>query len=141
MRRRRVLYDATSRAAATAAEGLRPEFDVAGLSVAADPTADGPVVVLVGRDGIEPRWGEAPLRVVALVDGGGDGAGPWPAHWYAVLPESASPGILARAIDNAFADLDRAAETARLERELSELTRSGSGSPPSGIRETSSRPS
>jgi HD-GYP domain-containing protein (c-di-GMP phosphodiesterase class II) len=125
MRRRRVLYDATSRAAATAAEGLRPEFDVAGLSVAADPTADGPVVVLVGRDGIEPRWGEAPLRVVALVDGGGDGAGPWPAHWYAVLPESASPGILARAIDNAFADLDRAAETARLERELSELNAIG----------------
>ena len=50
MRRRRVLYDATSRAAATAAESLRGDFDVAGLSVAADPTADGPVVVLVGRD-------------------------------------------------------------------------------------------
>ena len=123
MRRRRVLYDATSRAAATAAEHLRGEFDVAGLSVAADPTADGPVVVLVGRDAAEPRWGEAPLRVVALVDG--DGAGPWPQHWYAVLPESASAAMLARAIDNAFADLDRAAETARLERELSELNAIG----------------
>ena len=78
MRRRRVLYDATSRAAATAAESLRGEFDVAGLSVAADPTADGPVVILVGRDAIDPRWSEAPLRVVALVDR--DDAGPWPAH-------------------------------------------------------------
>ena len=123
MRGRRVLYDATSRAAATAAEHLRSEFDVAGLSVAADPTADGPVVVLVGRDAAEPRWGEAPLRVVALIDG--DGAGPWPQHWYAVLPESASTAMLARAIDNAFADLDRAAETARLERELSELNEIG----------------
>src|SRR5499425_3560431 len=123
MRRRRVLYDATSRAAATAAEHLRSEFDVAGLSVAADPTAGGPVVVLVGRDAAEPRWGEAPLRVIALIDG--DGAGPWPPHWYAVLPESASTAMLARAIDNAFADLDRAAETARLERELSELNEIG----------------
>src|SRR5690348_18086837 len=86
MRRRRVLYDATSRAAATAAESLRGEFDVAGLSVAADPTADGPVVVLVGRDAADPRWSGAPLRVIALVDG--DGAGPWPAHWYTVLPAS-----------------------------------------------------
>ena len=124
MRRRRVLYDATSRAAATAAESLRAEFDVAGLSVAADPTAEGPVVVLVGRDAAEPRWGEAaPLRVVALIDS--DGAGPWPAHWYAVLPENASAAMLARTIDNAFADLDRAAETARLERELSELNAIG----------------
>src|SRR5258705_4298145 len=123
MRRRRVLYDATSRAAATAAERLRGEFDVAGLSVAADPTADGPVVVLVGRDAVEPRWSAAPLRVVALIEG--DGAGPWPAHWYSVLPESVSAAMLSRAIDNAFADLDRAAETARLDRELSELNAIG----------------
>ena len=121
--RRRVLYDATSRAAATAAERLRGEFDVAGLSVAENPTADGPVVVLVGRDATEPSWGEAPLRVVALVDG--DGTGPWPAHWHSVLPEGASTAILARAIDNAFADLDRAAEMARLDRELSELNAIG----------------
>jgi len=121
--RRRVLYDATSRAAATAADRLRGEFDVAGLSVAENPTADGPVVVLVGRDATEPSWGEAPLRVVALVDG--DGTGPWPAHWHSVLPEGASTAILARAIDNAFADLDRAAEMARLDRELSELNAIG----------------
>ena len=121
MRRRRVLYDATSRAAATAAENLRDRYDVAGLSFAADPTADGPVVVLVGRDAPDPGRPEAPLRVVALVDGDG----PWPAHWYSVLPEGVSPAMLARAIDNAFADLDRAVETARLERELSELNAIG----------------
>src|SRR5438309_471778 len=137
MRRRRVLYDATSRAAADAAELLRGEFDVAGLSVAADPTADGPVVVLVGRDATDPRWGEAPLRVVALV--GRDGAGPWPAHWYAVLPEGVSAAMLARTIDNAFADLDRAAETARLDREMTRLDRELSELNAIGIRLSAER--
>src|SRR5947209_4660125 len=137
MRRRRVLYDATSRAAADAAELLRGEFDVAGLSVAADPTADGPVVVLVGRDATDPRWGEAPLRVVALV--GRDGADPWPTHWYAVLPEGVSAAILARAIDNAFADLDRAAEAARLDREMARLDRELSELNAIGIRLSAER--
>jgi len=137
MGRRRVLYDATSRAAADAAELLRVEFDVAGLSVAADPTADGPVVVLVGRDATDPRWGEAPLRVVALV--GRDGAGPWPAHWYAVLPEGVSAAMLARTIDNAFADLDRAAETARLDREMTRLDRELSELNAIGIRLSAER--
>src|SRR5437899_2304202 len=137
MRRRRVLYDATSRAAADAAELLRGEFDVAGLSVAADPTADGPVVVLVGRDATDPRRGEAPLRVVALV--GRDGAGPWPAHWYAVLPEGVSAAMLARTIDNAFADLDRAAETARLDREMTRLDRELSELNAIGIRLSAER--
>src|SRR5438093_3366353 len=137
MRRRRVLYDATSRAAADAAELLRGEFDVAGLSVAADPTADGPVVVLVGRDATDPRWGEAPLRVVALVCR--DGADPWPTHWYAVLPEGVSAAILARAIDNAFADLDRAAEAARLDREMARLDRELSELNAIGIRLSAER--
>src|SRR5438094_8047029 len=137
MRRRRVLYDATSRAAADAAELLRGEFDVAGLSVAADPTADGPVVVLVGRDATDPRRGEAPLRVVALV--GRDGADPWPTHWYAVLPEGVSAAILARAIDNAFADLDRAAEAARLDREMARLDRELSELNAIGIRLSAER--
>src|SRR5438105_13034227 len=97
MRRRRVLYDATSRAAATAAESLRGDFDVAGLSVAADPTADGPVVVLVGRDATDSRWGGAPLRLVAPVDGGG--AGPWPAPWYSVLPQGVGAALAPRALD------------------------------------------
>ena len=119
MRRRRVLYDATSRAAAIAAESLRGEFDVAGLSVAADPTSDGPVVVLTGRDATDPRWSDAPLRVIALVEG--DDTGPWPAHWYTILPAGASAAMLVRVIDNAFADLDRAAEASRLEREMRRL--------------------
>ena len=106
MRRRRVLYDATSRAAASAAELVRGEFEVSGLSVAANPTAEGPVVILAGRDGIDARWTESPLRVIALIDGDSDG--PWPAHWHAVLPAAVSAAMLARAIDNAFADLDRA---------------------------------
>jgi HD-GYP domain-containing protein (c-di-GMP phosphodiesterase class II) len=137
MRRRRVLYDATSRAAATAAESLRGEFDVAGLSVAADPTADGPVVVLVGRDAADPRWSGAPLRVIALVDG--DGAGPWPAHWYTVLPASVTGSMLARVVDNAFADLDRSAEAARLQREMTRLDRELSELNAIGIRLSAER--
>jgi HD-GYP domain-containing protein (c-di-GMP phosphodiesterase class II) len=137
MCRRRVLYDATSRAAATAAELVRGEFDVSGLSVAADPTADGPVVVLVGRDGIDARWSEASLRVVALVDAESDG--PWPAHWHAVLPAGVSAAMLGRAIDNAFADLDRAAEVARLDREMTRLDRELSELNAIGIRLSAER--
>src|SRR5258705_10562260 len=98
MRRRRVLYDATSRAAAPAAESLRGEFDVAGLSVAADPTADGPVVILAGRDATDPRWTDAPLPVVALAHR--EDTGPWPAPWYPVPPEGPAPARLAPAIHN-----------------------------------------
>jgi len=120
---RRVLYDATSRAAAAAAELLRGEFDVAPLSASADPSASGSAVVLVGRDGVDRRWGEGGLRVVALVDA--DAAGPWPPHWYALLPAGVGGPILARAVENAFADLDRSAEMMRLHRELSELNSIG----------------
>src|SRR3989442_11775620 len=100
MGRRRVLYDAPSRAAADAAELLRVEFDVAGLSVAADPTPDGPVVVLVRRDAPDPRRGEAPLRVVPLVGRGR--AGPWPPPSYAVLPEGGSAAMPPPPIPNAL---------------------------------------
>src|SRR2546428_13659375 len=81
---RRVLYDATSRAAAAAAELLRDEFDVAPLSVPAASPAAGPAVGLVGPDSAGRHWGDAPFRVVALV--APDAAGPWHAHWYALLP-------------------------------------------------------
>src|SRR5262249_40236184 len=130
-------YDATSRAAATAAESLRGEFDVAGLSVAADPTADGPVVVLGGRDAADPRWGGARLRLIALVDG--DGTGPWPAPWCTTLPPSVTAPMLARVVDNAFADLDRAAEAARLEREMTRLDRELSELNAIGIRLSAER--
>src|SRR5258705_11866437 len=75
---RRVLYDTTSRAAAAAAELLRGEFDVAPLSASADPSASGSAVVLVGRDGVDRRWGEGGLRVVALVNPDAPGPGPPP---------------------------------------------------------------
>src|SRR2546425_1007078 len=120
---RRVLYDAPSRAAAAAAELLRDEFDVAPLSVPAASPAAGPAVVLVGPDSAGRHWGDAPFRVVALV--APDAAGPWPAHWYALLPAGVGVPILARAVANAFADLDRAAAMTRLDRELSELNAIG----------------
>src|SRR5437899_11977746 len=94
MRRPRVLYGATSRAAATAAELVRGEFDVVPLSASTDSTTEGPAVVLVGRDGPDLRLDEMPLRIVALVDG--DATGPWPSHWYSVLPAGVSAPILDR---------------------------------------------
>jgi len=120
---RRVLYDATSRAAAAAAELLRPAFDVASLPAPTDPSGAAPAVVLVGADAVDRRWGAAPLRILAVVDAGA--AGPWPERWYAVLPAGVSAPILARAVENAFADLDRAAAMTRLDRELSELNAIG----------------
>ena len=61
---RRVLYDATSRAAVAAADLLRDAFDVAPLST---PTPPGPAVALMGDDAVDtPR--DASLRVLALVD-------------------------------------------------------------------------
>src|SRR3989442_34897 len=123
MRRRRVLYDATSRAAATAAELVRGEFDVVPLSASTDSTTEGPAVVLVGRDGPDMRRDVMPVGMVALVDG--DARGPWPSHWFSVLPAGVSAPILLRGVESAFADLDRAAETTRLDRELSELNAIG----------------
>jgi HD-GYP domain-containing protein (c-di-GMP phosphodiesterase class II) len=121
--RRRVLYDATSRAAAAAAELLRHAFDVAPLSASTDLAAAAPAVVLVGTDVADGRWGDAPLRILALVDP--DATGPWPEHWYGLLPAGVGGPILARAVENAFDDLDRAAAMMRLDRELSELNAIG----------------
>ena len=121
--RRRVLYDATSRAAAAAAELLRHAFDVAPLSASTDLAAAAPAVVLVGTDVADGRWGDAPLRILGLVDA--DATGPWPEHWYGLLPSGVGGPILARAVENAFDDLDRAAAMTRLDRELSELNAIG----------------
>ncbi|MGH7354163.1 MAG: HD domain-containing phosphohydrolase, partial [Candidatus Rokuibacteriota bacterium] len=65
----------------------------------------------------------ARARVVGVVDPAAPG--PWPEAWYALVPEGAGRAVLARAIRNAFADLDAAAERVRLERELSELNAIG----------------
>jgi HD-GYP domain-containing protein (c-di-GMP phosphodiesterase class II) len=63
------------------------------------------------------------VRIIGLVDPAA--AGPWPAHWYALVPEGAGRAILERTVENAFADAERAAEVARLDRELSELNAIG----------------
>jgi hypothetical protein len=60
-------------------------------------------VALVGADS---RHRDASLRVLALVDA--HAPGPWPEHWFAVLPVGVGGPMLVRAVDGAFDDLDRA---------------------------------
>jgi HD-GYP domain-containing protein (c-di-GMP phosphodiesterase class II) len=121
--RRRVLYDATSRAAAAAALLLADRFEPAVLAAEALAGAAGPTVVLVGEGTQLPPPENGHVRLVGLVSAAA--AGPWPAHWYALVPEGSGSAVLARAVDNAFADAERAAEVARLDRELSELNAIG----------------
>ena len=121
--RRRVIYDATSRAAAATAALLSDEYDVGPLSPELVAEAAPPAIVLVDGDTPDAVPAGGPVRVVALVDA--SAAGPWPAHWYALVPRDAGRAILVRAVQNAFADLDRAAEVTRLDRELSELNAIG----------------
>src|SRR5439155_1620307 len=56
------------------------------------------------------------VRLLGLVPAAD--AGPWPETWHAVLPLGAPLAMLAHAVGAAFADLDAAAERARLERDL-----------------------
>ena len=119
---RRLLHDTTSRSAAAAAL-LADEYDVAGLTSELVADASVPAVVLVAADASGPAPAGGHVRAVALVDPAA--AGPWPEHWYAILPSDASRAILARAVANAFGDLERAAEVTRLDRELSELNAIG----------------
>jgi HD-GYP domain-containing protein (c-di-GMP phosphodiesterase class II) len=93
---------------------------------------------------VRPWHPQAPLpeeRAVLLVDGGADvnvardvqvigivdpaAPGPWPDWWHAVVPAGAGAAVLARAVEGAFADAERAAERARLERALSDLNAIG----------------
>src|SRR5574341_118181 len=120
---RRVLYDATSRAAAAAALLLADEYDVGPLSAELLEDAAVPAVVLAEESGHGPAPAGTHVRIVGLV--GPDAAGPWPAHWYALVPADAGRRVLAKTVGNAFADLDAAAEVARLDRELSELNAIG----------------
>jgi HD-GYP domain-containing protein (c-di-GMP phosphodiesterase class II) len=114
---RRVLFDAASSAAAAAARLLTDDYDVG--PYAADVSAD--AVVLTGE-----RGGAAPgerTRVIGVVEA--DAPGPWPSSWYGLVPAGAAQPLVARAVANAFADLDATAERARLERELGELNAIG----------------
>src|SRR5438128_7071014 len=115
--RRRVLYDASSRAAAAAAHLLAEEYDVEELS---ELVADAVPTVLL----LEPDSRHVPLvgrhvRTVALVDP--TAQGPWSAEWYALVPVGAARPLVARAVRNAFADLEADAEVERVDLELSEL--------------------
>jgi HD-GYP domain-containing protein (c-di-GMP phosphodiesterase class II) len=120
--RRIVLYDARSPTATAAAATLSDGFDVRPLAAGARSPEATPVVLIVDGETPEPGPLEN-LHVVALVDA--RARGPWPAHWYAVLPHGMDPAVLARAVDNAFADLEATAEIGRLGRELSELNAIG----------------
>ena len=121
--RRRVLYDATSRAAADAAHLLADAYDVAALSADLLEDAAIPAVVLAEGNARLPASAGGHARVVGLVDPAA--AGPGPAHCYVLLPAGVGRAVLAKAVANAFADLDAAAEVARLDRELSELNAIG----------------
>jgi HD-GYP domain-containing protein (c-di-GMP phosphodiesterase class II) len=119
--RRRVLYDGSSRAAAAAAHLLADEYDVGEVS---DLVADAvPTVVLLEPDSRHVRQAGRHVRAVALVDP--TAQGPWSAEWYALVPVGAARPLVARAVENAFADLEADAEVARLDRELSELNAIG----------------
>jgi HD-GYP domain-containing protein (c-di-GMP phosphodiesterase class II) len=61
--------------------------------------------------------------VIGIVDPAAPG--PWPDAWYGLIPAGAAAALVARAVANAFADLDAAADRARLERELGELNAIG----------------
>src|SRR5262249_56469738 len=110
--RRLVLHEADPAVAAVAA-ALADAYDVRPLGTA--PAAD--TVVLVTPRSPAPS-GDA-VRVLGLIPAAD--IGPWPANWHAVLPLAAPPAMLAHAVAVAFADLDAAADRARLERDLSEL--------------------
>jgi HD-GYP domain-containing protein (c-di-GMP phosphodiesterase class II) len=110
--RRLVLHDADPAVAAVAAT-LRDTYDVRPLGEA---PADDAVILVT-----PPAPGPASdaVRLLGLVPAAD--AGPWPPSWHAVLPLAAPAAMLAHAVAAAFADLDAAAERARLERDLAEL--------------------
>jgi HD-GYP domain-containing protein (c-di-GMP phosphodiesterase class II) len=114
---RRVLYDAASPAAAGAAALLAGEFEVRPWA----PADDAESVVLTAAPG-GPRPGPR-TRLIGVVDA--TAPGPWPASWYGLVSAGAARPLVARAVINAFADLDASAELARLERELGELNAIG----------------
>jgi HD-GYP domain-containing protein (c-di-GMP phosphodiesterase class II) len=118
---RTVYYDVRSPVAADAAAALASEFDVQPtLPGAAAPGT--PAVLLIDGE-VDDPLPPARVHVIALV--APPAPGPWPEHWYAVLPRGVGRPILARTVGSAFADLDTAAEVRRLGHELAELNAIG----------------
>ncbi|MBI3638095.1 MAG: GAF domain-containing protein [Candidatus Rokubacteria bacterium] len=118
--RRPLYYDARSRRAEAAAALVRDLFEVAALAESASPSPSAVVLVDAAFPDRGPIEG---ARIVALVDAGS--SGPWPAHWYALVPAGATAPIVTRAVENAFGDLAAGAEITRLGRELAELNAIG----------------
>ena len=114
---RRVLYDAASPAATAAAALIADEFDVQPWA----PADAAESVVLTAPLATPPPGPRT--RLVGVVDV--TAPEPWPAFWYGLVPAGAARPLVARAVANAFADLDAAADLARLERELGELNAIG----------------
>src|SRR3989454_1267513 len=114
---RRVLYDAASRPAAAAAGLLVGEYDVQAWT----PEAMADSVVLPANPALAASGDRT--RLIGVVDPAAPG--PWPLSWYGLVPVGTGRPLVARAVANAFADLDAAAQHARLERELGELNAIG----------------
>jgi HD-GYP domain-containing protein (c-di-GMP phosphodiesterase class II) len=114
--RRLVLHDADP-AVTAVATALADAYDVRPIGAA--PAED---AVLLATPRSPVPVGET-IRVLGLVPAAD--AGPWPSTWHAVLPLAAPAAMLEHAVAAAFADLDAAAERARLERDLSELNAIG----------------
>jgi len=114
---RRVLFDPASPAAAAAAALLTEDYDVQPWTVDAASESVG-----LTSDPALVTPGERTL-IIGIVDA--SAPGPWPAGWYALVPVGAGRPLVARAVANAFASLDAAAQHARLESELAELNAIG----------------
>jgi HD-GYP domain-containing protein (c-di-GMP phosphodiesterase class II) len=115
--RRLVLHEADPAVAAVATT-LADVYDVRPLGVV--PAADA-VILVTPRSSPPPIRDD--LRVLGLIPAAD--VGPWSTSWHAVLPLAAPPAMLAHAVAAAFADLDAAADRARLEDDLSELNAIG----------------
>ena len=117
---RGVFYDARSALATAAAQRLADTFDVRPWHPPAALPEERAVLLVEDGEDVGVTRG---VRVVAVVDPAAPG--PWPDWWHAVVPAGAGAAVLARAVEGAFADAERAAERARLERELSDLNAIG----------------
>src|SRR5438309_112880 len=114
--RRLLLHDADP-AVTAAAAALAGTYEVRPLGAAVPRDA---AILVTPRSAATAADNVRLLGLVASAD-----AGPWPQTWHAVLPLAAPAAMLAHAVAAAFADLDAAAERARLARDLSELNAIG----------------
>ena len=115
---RRLLLHDTDPAVTAAAAALGGTYEVRPLGAATPSDA---VILVTPRSAAAAAADNVRLLgLVATAD-----AGPWPQTWHAVLPLAAPAAMLAHAVAAAFADLDAAAERARLARDLSELNAIG----------------